>query len=56
MDKTQFKDDFRILAGNATSGGSFKTVADKVAQIGDLQSFMTAYRQRLAQDKLSAIN
>jgi hypothetical protein len=56
MDKTQFKDDFRILAGNAASGGSFKTVADKVAQIGDLQSFMTAYRQRLAQDKLSAIN
>ena len=56
MDKTQFKDDFRILAGNAASGGNFRTVADKVAQIGDLQSFMTAYRQRLAQDKLSAIN
>ncbi len=56
MDKTQFKDDFRILAGNVAGGGNFRTVADKVAQIGDLQSFMTAYRQRLAQDKLSAIN
>jgi tetratricopeptide (TPR) repeat protein len=56
LDKTQFKDDFRILAGNGSGGGNFHTVADKVAQIGDLQSFMTAYRQRLAQDKLSAIN
>jgi hypothetical protein len=56
MDKTQFKDDFRILAGNAATGGNIRTVADKVAQIGDLQSFMTAYRQRLAQEKLSAIN
>ena len=55
MDSTQFKEDFRMLAGNAGSG-NFRTVADKVAQIGDLQSFMTAYRQRLSQDKLSAIN
>jgi hypothetical protein len=56
MDKTQFKDDFRILAGNGATGGNIRTLADKVAQIGDLQSFMTAYRQRLAQEKLSAIN
>jgi tetratricopeptide (TPR) repeat protein len=57
MDKTPLKDDFRILAGNVSaSGGNFRTVADKVAQLGDLQSFMTLYRQRLAQDKLSAIN
>jgi len=56
LDKTQFKEDFRILAGNGATGGNFHTVADTVAQIGDLQSFMTAYRQRLAQDKLSAIN
>jgi len=56
MDKTQFKDDFRMLAGNASSSGTSRTAPDKVAQIGDLQSFMTAYRQRLAQDKLSAIN
>jgi tetratricopeptide (TPR) repeat protein len=55
LDKTPFKDDFHILAGNA-AGGAFHTVADKVAQVGDLQSFMTAYRQRLAQDRLSAIN
>jgi hypothetical protein len=56
MDKTQFKEDFRMLAGAQAGDGKFKTLADKVAQLGDLQSFMTAYRQRLNQDKLSAIN
>lgn len=56
MDKTQFKEDFRMLAGAQAGTGKFKTLADKVAQLGDLQSFMTAYRQRLNQDKLSAIN
>jgi tetratricopeptide (TPR) repeat protein len=56
MDKTPLKDDFRLLAGNMTGGGNFRTLADKVAQLGDLQSFMSVYRQRLTQDKLSAIN
>jgi tetratricopeptide (TPR) repeat protein len=56
MDKTPLKDDFRILAGNVAGGANFRTLADKVAQLGDLQSFMSVYRQRLAQDKLSAIN
>ncbi len=56
MDKTPLKDDFRILAGNEVGGGNFKSLADKVAQLGDLQSFMSVYRQRLSEKQLSAIN
>ncbi|HEY3917776.1 MAG TPA: hypothetical protein VGL83_08275 [Stellaceae bacterium] len=37
-------------------GGTPADVAARVAEIGTLQSFMSAYRQRLASDGLSAIN
>ena len=57
MDKSALKDDFRVVAGNSSStAGDFKSLADRVAQISDLQGFMTTYRQRLATEQLSKIN
>jgi tetratricopeptide (TPR) repeat protein len=57
MDQSPLKDDFRVVAGNSSStAGDFKSLADRVAQISDLQGFMTTYRQRLAKDQLSKIN
>ncbi|WP_326878733.1 hypothetical protein [Aliidongia sp.] len=57
MDKSALKDDFRVVAGNSSStSGDFKSLADRVAQISDLQGFMTTYRQRLATNELSKIN
>ncbi|HWK43279.1 MAG TPA: hypothetical protein VNT30_01060 [Stellaceae bacterium] len=57
MDKTPDRDAFRVVAGDPGDDVvSFRNLASKVAQVGELQSFMTAYRQRLASDKLSAIN
>jgi hypothetical protein len=57
MDKSALKDDFRVVAGNSSStSGDFKSLADRVAQVSDLQGFMTTYRQRLATQQLSKIN
>ncbi|HLZ67199.1 MAG TPA: tetratricopeptide repeat protein [Aliidongia sp.] len=57
MDQSVLKDDFRVVAGNSSAtSGDFKSLADRVAQISDLQGFMTTYRQRLAKDRLSQIN
>lgn len=57
MDRSALKDDFRVVAGNSSStSGDFKSLADRVAQISDLQGFMTTYRQRLATRQLSKIN
>jgi len=56
MDKTDYRADFRVVAGNGADAASFKTLADKVAQTGDLQSFMQSYRERLAQNQLSTVN
>ena len=57
MDQSALKDDFRVVAGNSSStAGDFKSLADRVAQISDLQGFMTTYRQRLATKQLSKIN
>jgi len=57
MDQSPLKDDFRVVAGNSsTTSGDFKSLADRVAQISDLQGFMTTYRQRLATKQLSTIN
>lgn len=51
---------FNIITGDpnvaAAGGGSPNDIAERVAQVGALQNFMTAYKQRLATDKLSAIN
>jgi tetratricopeptide (TPR) repeat protein len=57
MDQSPLKDDFRVVAGNSSAtSGDFKSLADRVAQISDLQGFMTTYRQRLAKNDLSKIN
>ncbi len=51
---------FSVIADDnnaaAAAGGTPNQIADRVAQIGTLQNFMAAYKQRLANDKLSAIN
>jgi hypothetical protein len=56
MDLSPYKDAFRIVAGTGSDSEGAKTIADRVAQMGDLQSFMAGYKQRLEKDKLSAIN
>jgi hypothetical protein len=57
MEASPYKDAFRVLTNaGVPSGGDIRQVADKVAQVSDLQGFMAGYRQRLATDKLSAIN
>jgi tetratricopeptide (TPR) repeat protein len=57
MEQSALKDDFRVVAGNSSAtSGDFKSLADRVAQISDLQGFMTTYRQRLASKQLSTIN
>jgi tetratricopeptide (TPR) repeat protein len=57
MDASPYRDAFRILTGSAgPARGDIRQLADKVAQVNDLQSFMSDYRQKLATEKLSAIN
>jgi len=55
MEESPFRDAFRVIAGEA-SGGDVRQLAGQVAQIGDLQSFMAGYRQKIAGQNLSAIN
>jgi hypothetical protein len=57
MEASSFRDAFRVIAGgNAASSGDIRQLAGKVAQVSDLQGFMASYRDRLAKQKLSAIN
>jgi hypothetical protein len=57
MEASPYKDAFRVITGaGVPTAGDIRQVADKVAQVSDLQGFMAGYRQRLASDKLSAIN
>lgn len=60
MAQTNSANAFSIIAGDATvaaaGGGTPNDIAARVAQIDSLQTFMAAYKQRLATDKLSAIN
>ncbi len=57
MDASPFRDAFRVIAGSgAATAGDIRQLAGKVAQVGDLQGFMASYRERLAKQKLSAIN
>jgi hypothetical protein len=57
METSPFRDAFRVIAGgSAASSGDIRQLAGKVAQVGDLQGFMASYRDRLAKQKLSAIN
>jgi len=60
MAGTPSADAFNIVTGDvnaaASGGGTTNEIAARIAQIGTLQNFMAAYKQRLATDKLSAIN
>ncbi|MDB5409273.1 MAG: Conserved exported protein of unknown function, partial [Rhodospirillales bacterium] len=57
MEASPYKDAFRVVTGAGVPAvGDIRQVADKVAQVSDLQGFMAGYRQRLANEKLSAIN
>jgi hypothetical protein len=55
---TQTAQAFNLITEDPDSGtaggGSAADVAARIAEIGNLQSFMSAYRQRLASDGLSA--
>jgi hypothetical protein len=50
MEKSPNRDAFRVIAGEAADGDDPRALAAKVAQIGDLQNFMAAYK------KLSSVN
>ncbi|HEX3498408.1 MAG TPA: hypothetical protein VHT04_03710 [Stellaceae bacterium] len=57
MEASPFREAFRVIAGgSAASSGDIRQLAGKVAQVSDLQGFMASYRERLAKQKLSAIN
>ncbi|HZB92014.1 MAG TPA: hypothetical protein VE397_11265 [Stellaceae bacterium] len=60
MAATPLADAFRVVAGDAPAEVGAATdprsIASRVAELGDLQSFMASYKERLAKDKLSAIN
>jgi hypothetical protein len=57
MEASPFRDAFRVIAGGAAAtAGDIRQLAGKVAQVADLQGFMASYRERLAKQKLSAIN
>jgi tetratricopeptide (TPR) repeat protein len=57
---TQTAQAFDLITEDSSTGvaggGSAADVASRIAEIGTLQSFMSAYRERLASDGLSAIN
>ena len=57
MEASPFRDAFRVISGGGiASSGDIRQLAGKVAQVADLQGFMASYRERLAKQKLSAIN
>jgi hypothetical protein len=59
MAASPFAEAFRVVAGDASPGAGEtdpRTIANRVAQVSDLQSFMTNFKARLAKEKLSAIN
>ncbi len=59
MTGTPSADSFKVVTDDGstvTSTASATELATRIAQIGTLQNFMTAYKKRVASDKLSAIN
>ncbi len=58
MAASRYADAFEVVAGDGqpVAGGDPRAIANRVAQVSELQSFMANYRERLAKDKLSAIN
>lgn len=57
MDNGRFRDAFRLIASPDTLGLiSYASIAGKVADVENFQTFMAAYQERLKERKLSAIN
>jgi hypothetical protein len=58
MAATPFADAFRVVADDpaAIGEGDPRTVANRVAQVGELQSFIAGLKEKVAKDKLSAVN
>ena len=59
MAGSQFADAFRVLAGDGASvvAADPKTVAAKIAQLGELQNFMASFKDKIASAaKTSAVN
>lgn len=57
MDESRFRDAFRLIASPDTLGLiDYASIAGKVADVENFQTFMAAYQERLKERKLSAIN
>lgn len=57
MERTPFVDAFDLITTTPEEGLiDYRTVAERIKQAEDFRSFLTAYRERLRSDGLSAIN
>lgn len=57
MDQTRFREAFQLIARPQTKELiDYSSIASRVAEAENFQSFMTAYRERLKEGGLSAIN
>ncbi len=57
MDETRFGDAFRLIASPNTLGLiSYPSIAGKVKDVENFQTFLSAYQERLKKGKLSEIN
>lgn len=57
MDDTRFRDAFRLIASPDTLGLiNYASIAGKVADVENFKTYMDAYRERLKERKLSALN
>jgi hypothetical protein len=54
MEKGPNRDAFRVIAGDVAGGGDVREVAAKIAQVSDLQNFMSGYKKLVAGRKMSA--
>lgn len=57
MQDTSYRDAFDLITSSTSDGViDYRTVADRIQQAENFQSFLSAYRDRLRQGSLSAIN
>jgi len=57
MDNTRFRDAFRLIATPQSLGLiNYSSIAGKVTDVENFQTFMAAYQERLKERKLSAMN
>ncbi|HXZ14750.1 MAG TPA: tetratricopeptide repeat protein, partial [Roseiarcus sp.] len=59
MAATPFADAFHVIAEDPVAGGPDgdpRALANRVAQVGELQSFMNGLKEKVEKDKLSAVN